>query len=65
MFKHAAQRALAAARLAAGFVHRAVDLRDVFVFGGLACAVYGIAQLHGPAAWIAAGAAFFWLGVRR
>lgn len=43
----------------------AIDLRDIFVFGGLACAVYGISQIYVPASWIAAGATFFWLGVRR
>lgn len=42
-----------------------LELRDVFVFGGLGCAVYGIAQFHVPAAWIVGGAALFWLGVRR
>lgn len=42
-----------------------LELRDVFVFGGLGCAVYGIAQVHQPAAWIVGGATLFWLGVRR
>ena len=41
------------------------DLRDVFVFGGLACAVIGVAQVFVPAAWVVGGAALFWLGVRR
>lgn len=43
----------------------AIDLRDVFVFGGLGCAVYGIAQVHSPAAWIVGGAALFWLGIKK
>lgn len=42
-----------------------VELRDVFVFGGLAAVVYGIAQVYPPAAWMAGGAALFWLGIRR
>jgi hypothetical protein len=41
-----------------------VDMRDAFVFGGLGCAVYGLAQWSVPAAWILAGATLFWLGVR-
>lgn len=41
------------------------DLRDLFAFGGLAAACYGIAQIHAPAAWIVGGVALFWLGVRR
>jgi len=43
----------------------AIDLRDLFVFGGLGCVAYGVAQIHEPAAWIVAGCALFWLGVRR
>ena len=42
-----------------------VDLRDIFVFGGLAAMVYGIAQIHVPAAWIISGSALFLLGLRR
>lgn len=42
-----------------------VDLRDVFVFGGLGCAVYGVSGYSVPAAWIVAGAVLFTLGVRR
>ena len=42
-----------------------IDLRDVFVFGGLACAIYGLAQIYVPAAWIVGGSVLFWLGVRR
>lgn len=43
----------------------AIDLRDLFVFSGIGCVTYGLAQVYAPAAWIAAGAALFWLGVRR
>jgi hypothetical protein len=43
----------------------APDLRDLLVFGGIGCAAYGAAQIYPPAAWIIAGAAIFWLGVRR
>jgi hypothetical protein len=42
-----------------------VELRDVFVFGGLACGAIGAAQIYGPAGWIVVGAALFWLGIRR
>lgn len=41
-----------------------VDLRDVLVFGGIACAGYGIGLIYPPAAWIFCGLAIFWLGVR-
>ena len=40
------------------------DLRDAFVFGGLALAGIGIGLMHLPAALIVVGAALFWLGVR-
>ncbi len=40
-------------------------LRELFVFGGLASAVYGISQVSEPAAWVIGGAVLFWLGVRR
>lgn len=40
------------------------DLRDAFVFGGLAAVGYGLACIHPPAAWIVCGAALFWLGVK-
>ena len=55
-----ARLAALAARIAA-----AVDLRDGFVFGGLGCVVIGLAQMHGPLAWIVGGGALFWLGIRR
>ena len=42
------------------------DMEDVLVFGGLALACYGIAELAGvPAACIAGGGTLLWLGVRR
>lgn len=59
------RRALSKAVAACVAAWSAIDLRDGFVFGGLACAVYGIAQVYAPAAWIAAGVALFWLGLRR
>jgi len=40
------------------------DLRDCLVFGGIAAAAYGIGLIYVPAAWIFAGLAAFWLGVR-
>lgn len=42
-----------------------LELRDAFVFGGLGLALYGVAQVYAPAAWIAAGGALFWLGIRK
>jgi hypothetical protein len=42
-----------------------VDMRDLFVFGGLAALTYGIAQIHVPAAWIIGGGLTFILGLRR
>jgi hypothetical protein len=56
-------RALTRGGLAA--IVRSFDLRDAFVFGGLGCAVYGVAQYSHAAAWIVAGVVLFWLGVRR
>jgi hypothetical protein len=44
---------------------REVDMRDILVFGGLGCAVYGVAGFSVPAAWITAGAVLFALGMRR
>lgn len=44
---------------------RGVDLRDAFTFGGLACAVHGVAGFSVPAAWIVAGVVLFALGVKR
>ena len=44
---------------------RMIDLRDVFVFGGLGAIGYGIAQLHTPSAWIVIGIAVLMLGLRR
>jgi hypothetical protein len=44
---------------------RGVDLRDLFVFGGLAMVVCGVAQINVPAAWITAGGVLFLLGMKR
>jgi hypothetical protein len=44
---------------------RSIDLRDAFVFGGLGCAVYGVAGFSVPAAWIVAGVVLFALGVKK
>lgn len=46
-------------------VRAGIELRDVFVFGGLSCVVIGTSQVYVPAAWVVAGGALFWLGVRR
>lgn len=42
-----------------------LDMTDTFVFSGLCCIGYGIAQIYAPLAWIVIGTALFWLGVRR
>ncbi len=41
-----------------------IDLRDAFVFGGIASVGYGISLLSPPAAFVVVGLAFFWLGIR-
>jgi hypothetical protein len=46
------------------FIAKAIDMQDIFVFGGIGLVSYGLAQIYPPAAWVAAGAALFWLGVR-
>lgn len=43
----------------------AFDLRDVFVFGGLAMVGYGLWQIYVPVAPVVVGAACFWLGIRK
>lgn len=43
----------------------AFDLRDAFVFGGIALVGYGVGQIYAPAAPITVGAAIFWLGTRK
>lgn len=41
-----------------------LGLRELFAFGGLTLACYGIWQIYPPAAWIGGGAALFWLGIK-
>jgi hypothetical protein len=41
-----------------------IGLPELFTFGGLGCAAYGLAHIHEPSAWIVVGVALFWLGVR-
>lgn len=41
-----------------------IDLRDVLVFGGIACAAYGLGLIYPPAAWVFAGLTLAWLGIR-
>lgn len=41
------------------------DVRDIFVFGGLLAVGLGAGMIYEPAAPIAIGAGFFWLGVRK
>jgi hypothetical protein len=59
------QRLLAWMRSTVGAVRKAVDVQDAHVYGGLMCACVGVAQVHQPGAWVLAGAALFWLGVRK
>ena len=40
------------------------DLRDAFVFGGIACIWYGLNCVYPPSAWIVVGVVFLYLGVR-
>ena len=42
-----------------------IDLRDVFVFGGLGIAVRGVAEFSVPTAWIVCGIVLFAMGIRR
>lgn len=52
---------LAVARLARDLC----GLRDLFVFGGLACLAHGVAQVYPPAAWMIVGLVLMLLGLRR
>lgn len=47
----------------AAVLGRAFELRDIFVFGGIAVATNGVAGLSGPAAWIFCGLMLVWLGL--
>ena len=40
------------------------DLRDVLVFGGIACASYGIYMIQPEYAFIFAGLSVSWIGLR-
>lgn len=40
------------------------DLRDAFVFGGICLVAIGVGMVFLPAAFIVAGTALFWLGVK-
>ena len=44
------------------WLSKTFDLNDVFVFGGLAAACYGVAQIDPPSAWIVGGVTLVWLG---
>lgn len=41
------------------------DLRDVFVFAGIASVFVGLWQIYPPSALIVVGSVVVWLGVRR
>lgn len=41
------------------------DLRDGFVFGGVALVAAGAGWIFAPAALIVPGLVLFWLGIRR
>jgi len=47
------------------WIGKTFDLNDLFVFGGIGMACIGLGQMYAPLAWLAAGAALFWLGVRK
>ena len=42
-----------------------VDLRDMFVFGGLALIALGLWDIYWPLAPVVVGTVLVWLGVRR
>lgn len=42
-----------------------VELRDVFVFGGLWIGCHGVAMVNEAAAWMLCGLVLFMLGIRR
>lgn len=49
----------------AAFVKKLLpDLRDVLVFGGIACASYGIHMIQPEYAFIFAGLSVAWIGLR-
>jgi hypothetical protein len=60
-----AMRGLKQARDWFAKVKSPIDLRDTFVFGGLALVGAGVACIYAPGALIVCGAALFWLGVRK
>lgn len=45
-------------------IAKEIDLRDRFVFSGIAFSSYGAAQIYPPMGWIVLGVSLFWLGVR-
>lgn len=45
-------------------ITKLIELRDVFVFGGLGMVGWGLYAVYPPAAWIVVGSAFFWIGAR-
>ena len=47
------------------FLKSTFDMRDCFVFGGIALVGIGLLLIYVPVALIISGAMFFWLGVRR
>lgn len=51
------------ARLGAA-IKKSVDLRDLFVFAGVALVAYGGNMIYPGAGWVASGAALFWIGAR-
>lgn len=42
----------------------AIDVPDVFTFGGLALTAYGVGQIYPPLGWIVPGVTFMWLGIQ-
>jgi hypothetical protein len=46
-------------------IYEQIDLRDVFVFGGLSCMVYGISMISVAAAWITLGLMMAIIGLKK
>ena len=47
------------------FLKITFDMRDCFVFGGIALIAIGLSLIYIPIALIISGVMVFWLGVRR
>lgn len=57
-------RISSAVHRATAYVSDVVDARDVFFFGGMAAACYGVSLIYPPAAWIVGGIVSATLGIK-